>query len=171
MKIIAIALVTTLACSSSVTGVFEATPQMISEIDVNADKAETEQRPTEQDFAEPLSMEGNSVEPIQTTQQTAETAVENASATAASVAIDETNFPDANFRAFVKLYDIDRDEYLSEAEIAAVTNINCSSKSIASLKGIEYFTALQNLYCYSNQLTSLDLSNNAALQTFVMATN
>ena len=166
MKIISIALVATLACSSSVTGVFAATPQMISEIDVNAVTAETEHQPTEQDsseqdFAEPLSLEGNSVEPMQTTQQTA---VENASARAASVAIDETNFPDANFRAFVKQYDIDRDEYLSEAEIAAVTTINCSSKSIASLKGIEYFTALRGLNCQNNQLTSLDVSSNTALE-------
>lgn len=46
----------------------------------------------------------------------------------AGVAIDNINFPDANFRSFVaEKYDTDGDNYLSDAEIATVTFIDCSN--------------------------------------------
>ena len=82
------------------------------------------------------------------------------------IAIDATNFPDENFRAIVAGTDIDKDAdgKLSEEEIAAVTELIVSQKNIASLKGIEFFTALTDLYCWFNQLTSLDVSKNTALQ-------
>ncbi len=35
---------------------------------------------------------------------------------------------------------------------------------LTSLKGIEYFESLIDLYCYGNQLTSLDVSKNTALE-------
>ena len=81
------------------------------------------------------------------------------------VAINENTFPDANFRSYVSSSDRDtnRDGYLSVSEIAAVTSINVYNKNIASLEGIEYFTAMTILDCRKNQLTSLDLSKNTAL--------
>ena len=87
------------------------------------------------------------------------------------VSINETNFPDANFRTVVKEYDTDEDENLSRAEIEAVKEIKCYYKDIRSLTGIEYFTALQTLKCYSNQLTSLDISENTALKSLDCAKN
>ena len=81
----------------------------------------------------------------------------------ASVAIDDTNFPDANFRTTVKNFDTNQDSSLSDTEIAAVKKINCSNKGITNLKGIEYFTALKSLRCYNNKLTTLDVSKNTAL--------
>ena len=87
------------------------------------------------------------------------------------VAINETNFPDANFRTVVKAYDTDKDENLSRLEIEAVKEIKCYYKDIRSLTGIEYFTALQTLECYSNQLTSLDISENTALKSLDCAKN
>ena len=87
------------------------------------------------------------------------------------VSINETNFPDANFRTVVKEYDTDKDENLSSAEIEAVKEIKCYYKDIRSLTGIEYFTALQTLKCYSNQLTSLDISENTALKSLDCAKN
>lgn len=39
------------------------------------------------------------------------------------VSINETNFPDANFRTVVKEYDTDKDKNLSRAEIEAVKEI------------------------------------------------
>ena len=39
-----------------------------------------------------------------------------------------------------------------------------NDKKIASLIGIEYFTALTELSCYNNQLTSLDVSRNTELR-------
>ncbi|MBQ7215573.1 MAG: hypothetical protein IJS39_06275 [Synergistaceae bacterium] len=80
------------------------------------------------------------------------------------VAIDETNFPDSIFRSHVSSsYDTDSNGYLSDEEIAAVTNISVFSMGISSLKGVEYFTALTSLYCDFNQLTELDVSKNTAL--------
>ncbi len=79
--------------------------------------------------------------------------------------INDINFPDANFRAIVTGSAIDTtdDDVLSDSEIQAVTNLDVSSKNISDLKGIEYFTALTSLSCYTNQLTSLDVSKNTAL--------
>ncbi len=46
----------------------------------------------------------------------------------------------------------------------SVTEINCSYAGLASLKGIEFFTNLEALYCEGNELTSLDLSRLDALK-------
>ena len=80
------------------------------------------------------------------------------------VEINEINFPDESFRTYVKdNCDTDDNNALSQSEIDAVHSIDVSMKKIADLKGIEYFSALTDLYCYSNQLTSLDVSQNTAL--------
>ena len=81
----------------------------------------------------------------------------------AGVAIDDTNFPDADFRTFVKNFDTNKDDSLSDTEIAAVKVINYPHIGITNLKGIEYFTALKILNCESNRLTTLDVSKNTAL--------
>ena len=81
----------------------------------------------------------------------------------ADTEISETNFPDANFREFVKAFDTDGNNVLDDAEIAAVTEMDCSEKGIASLKGIEYFTKLIRLNCSGNNLESLDISSNTEL--------
>ena len=82
----------------------------------------------------------------------------------AGVAIDNTNFPDANFCSFVaSSFDEDNDNYLSDTEINAVESINCADKGISDLTGISHFTALETLNCFDNQLTSLDVSKNTAL--------
>ena len=74
-------------------------------------------------------------------------------------------FEDANFKAFcVQSFDKNDDGEISFAEALIVTIIRCGSKSIQSLSGIEYFVNLTELSCYSNQLTSLDVSNNTALE-------
>ena len=75
------------------------------------------------------------------------------------------NFPDENFRSYVSTnFDKNGDGWLLPSEIAAVTKITVSRKSISSLKGIEFFTALTKLDCYGNKLTSLDVSKNTALK-------
>ena len=81
-----------------------------------------------------------------------------------SVEINETNFPDATFRKYVKDFDKDGNDVLSPQEIAEVTEINVYNKSISDLTGIKYFTALTNLNCNKNKLTSLDLSGCTALE-------
>ena len=81
----------------------------------------------------------------------------------AGVAIDNTNFPDANFRTVVENFDTNKDSSLSDTEIAAVEAIDCFEKGISDLTGISHFTALKKLNCSKNQLTKLDVSKNTAL--------
>ncbi len=87
-----------------------------------------------------------------------------ASAEAGDVDINKKNFPDENFRQYVlDKCDQNEDGSLSKKEINSVVNIDVSFKFIGSLKGIEYFVNLEELYCYINKLTSLDVSKNTAL--------
>ena len=80
------------------------------------------------------------------------------------VAINEANFPDENFREYVKkVFDTSKNNFLSAAEIAAVKEISVEGKPITSFKGIEYFTALTSLECSNTKLTSLDTSHNKKL--------
>ena len=82
--------------------------------------------------------------------------------------INETSFPDETFRTYVASTSVDgnQDGILTETEATKLTKIDMSGKGVTSLKGIEYFTAITTLYCYTNQLTSLDVSKNTALKTF-----
>ncbi|MBO4580217.1 MAG: S-layer homology domain-containing protein [Clostridiales bacterium] len=80
------------------------------------------------------------------------------------VKIDETNFPDFNFRYIkVNSFDNDGDGYLSRSEIRTITTLDIDYRYYASLKGIEYFTELEELSCANNGLTELDLSKNTKL--------
>ena len=81
----------------------------------------------------------------------------------ADVEINETNFPDANFRSYLLSKEYGSDGVITDAEIAEITYIEVKEMNIANLKGIEFFTALAGLYCSNNQLTALDLSKNSAL--------
>ena len=88
------------------------------------------------------------------------------------VAINSNNFPDEKFRKYVaEECDENRNNYLSDEEINGVTAINVWDYSISSLKGIEYFTALEELDCSDNQITSLDVSKNTALTTLYCTHN
>lgn len=95
-----------------------------------------------------------------------------ASETNFPVRVDEVNFPDPNFRAYVlESYDDDQSGDLSEEEIADVTSMHVRAKQLRSLKGIEYFTSLIDLFCEANQLTELDISKNQALLQLVCRDN
>ena len=84
---------------------------------------------------------------------------------AGSVEINETNFPDAKFRSFVKEnLDKNKDDILDAGEIAAVKKIEANKMGIKSLEGVGFFTALETLKCWDNELTGLDLSKNTALK-------
>ncbi len=82
------------------------------------------------------------------------------------VMINETNFPDANFRSVISTADYDRDGngILDAEEIKLIRNIYCDNKGIKSLQGIEYFVELQGLYCTFNEIETWDLSNNKELR-------
>ncbi|MDU7141069.1 MAG: hypothetical protein E6313_06650 [Finegoldia magna] len=87
-------------------------------------------------------------------------------AAAQDVEINETNFPDANFRKMLKAkeYDADENGKLSESEIKAIKNIDVAGKLVGNLKGLEYFTELEELTCTNSSLTSLDITKNTKLK-------
>ena len=76
------------------------------------------------------------------------------------IPITEAEFPDPIFRSFVtENYDGDSDGYLSDIELEAVTSMDVSNRNLSSLGGIEHFTALTDLDCSFNRLTSLVLES------------
>ena len=83
------------------------------------------------------------------------------------IIVNEENFPDEKFRWFVREYYGGNDGYITEKEIAEITEMDISSSQngIASLKGIEFFTSLTIFRIVSSNLTSLDLSKNVHLTT------
>ena len=92
-------------------------------------------------------------------------------ATEGDVEVDATNFPDATFRQWVLDNITSGSTTLTAQMIANTTAINVSNKNIASLKGIEYFTALTKLVCSSNPLTALDVSKNTLLEHLYCGAN
>ena len=82
------------------------------------------------------------------------------------VAVNAATFPDENFRKYVSAnFDTDSNGVLSDSEIEAATFVDISRNNISSLKGIEYLTALEDLSCSGNQLTSLDMNSNVNLMS------
>lgn len=81
-----------------------------------------------------------------------------------TIAINSTTFPDAVFRLWVKANIASGGDMLTAEMIEDTTSIDVEKMRISSLRGIEYFTALAELYCGENKLTSLDVSNNPALE-------
>ena len=79
------------------------------------------------------------------------------------VAIYQANFPDVTFLNWVLSQEYGSDGVLTCEEIVDITTIDVSNKGIQSLKGIEFFTALEYLSCTGNQLTTLDVSKNTKL--------
>ena len=89
------------------------------------------------------------------------------------VSINVENFPDSAFREYVKrTFDTDKNDVLSVDELAAATSINISRNTqIKSVKGIEYFTSLLELYCFGTSIESFDLTNNKRLTLINCADN
>ena len=89
-----------------------------------------------------------------------------------SIAIDASNFPDPDFRNYVKAeFDKDNNNSLSESERKTATVINVKDKLIETLEGIEFFPNLKELDCSINQLSRLDVSQNTALEKLDCSTN
>ena len=93
----------------------------------------------------------------------------------ADVEINETNFPDANFRSYLlHIWGMPSnvDNVITDEMIAKVKRIDLIAPGrVASLKGIEFFTALEYLECDRHNLTSLDVSKNTALKELICTNN
>jgi len=86
----------------------------------------------------------------------------------------QTYVPDTNFeQALINLgYDTGAPNgYIPTSNINTIIYLNINSENISDLTGIEDFTALIDLHCYNNQLTSLDVSTNTALITLYCYNN
>ena len=74
----------------------------------------------------------------------------------ADVAINATNFPDANFRSYLM------SEYpsgtITTAQLNARTELNLEAKGIANMTGVQYFTQLTRLDLFNNNLTTINVS-------------
>ena len=82
------------------------------------------------------------------------------------IGFGQTLIPDANFeQALINLgYDTGTPNgSVPTANIDTVTYLNVGGQFVSDLTGIEAFTALTKLDCGSNQLSSLDVSQNTAL--------
>ncbi|UKM65533.1 T9SS type A sorting domain-containing protein [Flavobacteriaceae bacterium GSB9] len=77
----------------------------------------------------------------------------------------QTYVPDDNFEQFLIDVGVDDvlDNYVLTENISAVKKININNKEIRDLTGIEDFTALEILYCSSNQISNIDVSKNESL--------
>jgi Secretion system C-terminal sorting domain len=77
-----------------------------------------------------------------------------------------TTIPDLNFENALIAQGIDSgtpDQKVLTSSINTITNLDVHSKAITDLTGIQDFVALTTLYCASNQLTIIDVSQNVAL--------
>ena len=83
-----------------------------------------------------------------------------------NIPINETNFPDAVFRELVARYfDTNQDGAFSVEELKQVKLIHVPQAGITNMKGLEFFTSVETLVCYSNSVGTLDLSKNTALKS------
>ena len=91
----------------------------------------------------------------------------NATVDDGSCTYQMTYVPDDNFESYLEANGmgdgIALNDYVYTHNINTVTNLTAQTQNIADLRGIEDFTALTDLDCYHNQLTSIDVSNNTAL--------
>ncbi len=85
--------------------------------------------------------------------------------------INEENFPDENFRNYLLSQTYGADGVLTAFEISRLTELYVGGKEIASLKGIEFFTAVERIDCSSNSLTTVDVSQNKKLFRFFIDRN
>ena len=76
-----------------------------------------------------------------------------------------TFVPDDNFeQSLINLgVDILIDDYVETQAVDTITYLYIPNQNITDLTGIEDFVLLRELFCYSNQILTLDLSNNSEL--------
>lgn len=82
-----------------------------------------------------------------------------------SLPINEKNFPDPNFRDYIKTYIAGGSNVLTVEKQRNVTTIEINKKGVSDLKGIEAFPNLTELDCGNNSIQKLDLRQNPKLKT------
>ena len=87
------------------------------------------------------------------------------------IEINETNFPDKNFRNYLLQQDYGKDGKLTKKEMNSITGLYVESQGIRSLQGIEFFLKLTDLRCDNNQLITLNTSKNKELSNLSCSGN
>lgn len=88
-----------------------------------------------------------------------------------SLPINEKNFPDPNFRKYIKNYKASGRNVLTVEEQRKVESIDVKGWNISSLKGIEAFPNLTELDCGNNSIQKLDLRQNPELEKLICNKN
>lgn len=88
-----------------------------------------------------------------------------------SLPINEDNFPDDNFRNYIKTYKAGGRDVLTVEEQRNVTAIEINNKGVSDLKGIEAFPNLKELNCGNNSIQKLDLRQNPELEKLICDKN
>ena len=88
-----------------------------------------------------------------------------------SLPINEKNFPDANFRNYIKTYKAGGRDVLTVEEQRKVESIDVKGWNISNLKGIEAFPNLKELNCGNNSIQKLDLRQNPELEKLICNKN
>lgn len=88
-----------------------------------------------------------------------------------SLPINEDNFPDDNFRNYIKTYKAGGRDVLTVEQQRNVTTIEINNKGVSDLKGIEAFPNLKELNCGNNSIQKLDLRQNPALEKLICNKN
>ncbi len=85
-----------------------------------------------------------------------------------------TSIPDANFEAELDAQgydDISGDGQILTENIIGITELDIRNEGITDLTGIENFRALKELRANQNQITTIDLSQNTALELLYLGDN
>ena len=72
-------------------------------------------------------------------------------------------FTDEHFKAYVLEKFCDNRESIQVSDVEQVVSLQLANHKLSSLKGIEHFTALEELDCSYNYLTELDINRNYSL--------
>ena len=88
-----------------------------------------------------------------------------------SLPINEDNFPDPNFRDYIKTYKASGRDVLTVEQQKNVTTIEINNKGVSDLKGIEAFPNLTELDCGNNSIQKLDLRQNPMLRKLICNKN
>lgn len=85
---------------------------------------------------------------------------------------NENGIPDKNlYDAVLEQWDTNKDGKLSIAEATIYDTLNLSQKNISSIKGINYFTKLKNLYLDDNNISDISILNKIKKLVFVSIKN
>ncbi len=88
------------------------------------------------------------------------------------VPINDSTFPDAQFRNYVaQTVDTNHDGYLTSELYRTARDLNVAEQNISNLAGIEHFIFLETLNCNSNNLSTVNLSHNTGIKQLLISNN